>query len=103
MPSAGPHESLDAALLVSGPERGGAYPSVGLGGNRLVRTAVLSDSLGGRVLAPHDIRLLKNPVVTIQAQYLPDEVMSEKNLHVKAVAVGGPRCPWQQSDHRRTG
>ena len=37
-----------------------------------------------------DIWLVKNPLVSIQAQYLPDEALSEKNLYVKAVAVGGP-------------
>jgi len=37
-----------------------------------------------------DIWLVKNRFVSIQAQYLPDEAMSEKNLYVKAVAVGGP-------------
>jgi len=36
-----------------------------------------------------DVWLVKNPVVSIQAQYLPDEALSEKNLYVKAVAVGG--------------
>jgi len=37
-----------------------------------------------------DIWLVKNRFVSIQAQYLPDEALSEKNLYVKAVAVGGP-------------
>jgi len=37
-----------------------------------------------------DIWLVKNRLVSIQAQYLPDEALSEKNLYVKAVAVGGP-------------
>jgi len=37
-----------------------------------------------------DIWLVRNQVVSIQAQYLPDEALSEKNLYVKAVAVGGP-------------
>jgi len=37
-----------------------------------------------------DIWLVKNRFVSIQAQYLPDEALAEKNLYVKAVAVGGP-------------
>ena len=41
MSSAGPRESLGGPLLVSGPERGVAYPAVGLVGNRRVRNSTL--------------------------------------------------------------
>jgi len=37
-----------------------------------------------------DIWLVKNKFVSIQAQYLPDEALAEKNLYVRAIAVGGP-------------
>jgi len=37
-----------------------------------------------------DVWLVQSRLVSIQARYLPDASMSEKNSYVKAVAVGGP-------------
>ena len=36
-----------------------------------------------------DVWLVQSPLVSIQARYLPDELLSEKNSYVKAIAVGG--------------
>jgi len=33
--------------------------------------------------------LVKSPLVSIQARYLQDEALAQKNLYVKAVAIGG--------------
>jgi len=37
-----------------------------------------------------DLWLVKSRLVSIQARYLPDQGLSQKNLYVKALAVGGP-------------
>ena len=34
--------------------------------------------------------LVKSPLVSIQARYLPDESLSVENLYVSALAIGGP-------------
>lgn len=37
-----------------------------------------------------DVWLVQSRFVSIQARYLPDATLSEKNSYVKAIAVGGP-------------